>query len=137
VELLDETYNASPEAVLAALDLLAASGDGRRFAVLGTMLELGERSLDLHRRVAERARALALDGLLILAPDAEGLAMETAAAGLPRLERVASPEQAAQVLLGWLQPGDRVLLKASRGVALERMIPLLEAGLVPGVAPLP
>ena len=131
VELLDETYNASPEAVLAALDLLAASGGGRRIAVLGTMLELGERSLELHRNVAERARSLGLDGLLILAPEPEGQAMEAAATGLPRLERVATPEQAAQVLLGWLRPGDRVLLKASRGVALERMIPLLEAGLVP------
>jgi UDP-N-acetylmuramoyl-tripeptide--D-alanyl-D-alanine ligase len=131
VELLDETYNASPEAVLAALDLLAAPAGGRRFAVLGTMLELGERSLELHRMVAARARELALDGLLIVVPEAEGQAMEAAAAGLPRLEWVGSPEQAAEVLLGWLQPGDRVLLKGSRGVALERMLPLLEAGLVP------
>ena len=51
--LLDETYNASPEAVLAALDLLATQ-PGRRFAVLGTMLA-GDRSLDLHRQVASRA----------------------------------------------------------------------------------
>jgi UDP-N-acetylmuramoyl-tripeptide--D-alanyl-D-alanine ligase len=130
VELLDETYNASPEAVLAALDLLAAPGSGRRYAVLGTMLELGERSLELHRTVAARTRELGLDGLLILAPEAEGQAMQAAAAGLPRLQRVTSPEQAAELLLGWLAPGDRVLLKASRGVALERMIPLLEAGLV-------
>ena len=50
--LLDETYNASPEAVLAALQLLAEQ-PGRRFAVLGTMLELGESSLALHRQVAE------------------------------------------------------------------------------------
>ncbi|MEA5416156.1 UDP-N-acetylmuramyl peptide synthase, partial [Synechococcus sp. BA-132 BA5] len=48
---------------------------------------------------------------------------------LPRLQRAASPEAAAAVLLEWLQPGDRVLLKASRGVALERAIPLLEASL--------
>ena len=57
--------------------------------------------------------------------------MEAAAAGLPRLQRVEAPEQAAAVLLGWLAPGDRVLLKASRGVALERMIPLLAAELGP------
>jgi len=48
---------------------------------------------------------------------------------MPRLERAASPEQAAELLLGWLEPGDRVLLKASRGVALERALPVLEASL--------
>jgi len=129
VDLLDETYNASPEAVLAALDLLAATASaagGRRYAVLGTMLELGERSQELHRRVATRARDLGLDGLLIVASGEEAQAMEAAAAGMPRLQRAASPEAAAAVLVGWLQPGDRVLLKASRGVALERAIPLLE-----------
>ncbi|WP_094586032.1 UDP-N-acetylmuramoyl-tripeptide--D-alanyl-D-alanine ligase [Synechococcus sp. BO 8801] len=132
VELLDETYNASPEAVLAALELLAAPGgacEGRRYAVLGTMLELGERSLELHRQVAGRARALGLDGLVIVAAEAEAQEMLAAAAGLPRLARAATPEEAAAVLLDWLEPGDRVLLKASRGVALERAIPLLEAGL--------
>ncbi len=134
VELLDETYNASPEAVLAALELLGAPGgtrDGRRYAVLGTMLELGDRSLELHRQVAGRARALGLDGLVIVAAEAEAQAMLAAAAGVPRLARAATPEEAAALLLDWLEPGDRVLLKASRGVALERAIPLLEAGLGP------
>lgn len=134
VELLDETYNASPEAVLAALELLGApggAGEGRRYAVLGTMLELGDRSLELHRQVAGRARALGLDGLVIVAAEAEAQAMLAAAAGVPRLVRAATPEEAATVLLDWLEPGDRVLLKASRGVALERAIPLLEAGLGP------
>ena len=125
--LLDETYNASPEAVLAALELLAAE-PGRRFAVLGTMLELGEHSERLHRQVAARAAALQLDGLVIVASGAEGQAMVEAAAGVPRVQRVESPEQAAEPLRQWLQAGDVVLLKASRGVALERLIPLLEQG---------
>ena len=154
IELLDETYNASPEATLAALELLAASpggsgGDqataasdgggvgpgapgGRRFAVLGTMLELGDQSLALHRRVAERALALGLDGLVLVDGGEEGEVMAAAARGLPRLALVASPEAAAQELAAWLQPGDRVLLKASRGVALERAIPLLELALGQG-----
>jgi UDP-N-acetylmuramoyl-tripeptide--D-alanyl-D-alanine ligase len=124
--LLDETYNASPEAVLAALDLLAAQpGGGRRYAVLGTMLELGERSLELHSQVATRARDLGLDGLVIVAAGTEGEAMRAAAAGLARLARVDQPEQAMEPLNAWLRPGDVVLLKASRGVALERLIPLL------------
>jgi UDP-N-acetylmuramoyl-tripeptide--D-alanyl-D-alanine ligase len=149
VTVLDETYNASPEAMLAALDLLAAqpvatqplaaqspgaqslvapppkAGAGR-YAVLGTMLELGESSLALHRLVAERARSLGLDGLVIVDGGAEGAAMLEAAAGLERLVRVARPEEALQPLLGWLRPGDALLLKASRGVALERLLLLLE-----------
>jgi UDP-N-acetylmuramoyl-tripeptide--D-alanyl-D-alanine ligase len=122
--LLDETYNASPEAVLAALEMLAAL-PGRRFAVLGTMLELGGRSLALHRRVAARAVELQLDGLVIVDDGEEGRAMREAAAPLRRLALVATPEEAAAPLADWLEPEDTVLLKGSRGVALERLIPLL------------
>jgi UDP-N-acetylmuramoyl-tripeptide--D-alanyl-D-alanine ligase len=125
ITVLDETYNASPEAVLAALALLQRQ-PGRRFAVLGTMLELGDQSLALHRQVAERARELELDGLVIVDGGPEGEAMLAAAAGLPRLRRVSSPAEAAPVLRQWLAPGDQLLLKASRGVALEQLIPLLE-----------
>ena len=129
VTVLDETYNASPEAMLAALDLLAAQPlavGAARYAVLGTMLELGESSLALHRQVAERARNLGLEGLVIVDGGAEGAAMLEAAAGLERLVRVARPEEALEPLLGWLRPGDALLLKASRGVALERLLPLLQ-----------
>jgi UDP-N-acetylmuramoyl-tripeptide--D-alanyl-D-alanine ligase len=133
VTVLDETYNASPEAVLAALALLHRQ-EGRRFAVLGTMLELGEQSVALHRAVAERARALGLEGLVIVCGGAEGEAMLAAAEGLPQLQRVDTPEEAAALVAGWLRPGDQLLLKASRGVALERMLPLLEQSLG-GAAP--
>ena len=122
--LLDETYNASPEAVLAALELLAAQ-PGRRFAVLGTMQELGERSLELHQEVAARAVQLGLDGLVLVDGGAEGKAMAEVAAPLPHLQLVSHPEDAAAPLAAWLNSGDVLLLKASRGVALERLIPLL------------
>jgi UDP-N-acetylmuramoyl-tripeptide--D-alanyl-D-alanine ligase len=128
IEVLDETYNASPEAMLAALELLAhqpLAPGARRYAVLGTMMELGEHSLALHRQVAERAKQLQVDGLVIVADGPEGEVMQTAAEGLPRLARVAEPAAAAAPLGAWLCPGDMVLLKASRGVALERLLPLL------------
>jgi UDP-N-acetylmuramoyl-tripeptide--D-alanyl-D-alanine ligase len=125
VTVLDETYNASPEAMLASLDLLAAQPGGRKFAVLGTMLELGDRSLELHRAVGERARNLGLAGLVVVAAEAEAEAMLAGAAGLPLLQRAASPEAAAAPLRQWLQAGDHVLLKASRGVALERLLTTL------------
>ena len=125
VRLLDETDNASPEAVLASLDLLARQ-PGRRFAVLGTMLELGDQSLALHREVAARALRLGLDGLVVVDGGPEGEAMLAAAQGLARLERVDTPAEAAVPLGRWLEPGDVLLLKASRGVALEQLIPLLQ-----------
>ncbi|MCP9913982.1 UDP-N-acetylmuramoyl-tripeptide--D-alanyl-D-alanine ligase [Cyanobium sp. BA20m-14] len=125
VRLLDETYNASPEAVLASLDLLARQ-PGRRFAVLGTMLELGDQSLALHREVAARALSLGLDGLVVVDGGPEGETMLAAAQGLARLERVDTPAEAAVPLGQWLEPGDVLLLKASRGVALEQLIPLLQ-----------
>ena len=112
--------------MLAALDLLADQ-PGRRFAVLGTMLELGERSVELHRQVAARAAALNLDGLVLVNGGEEGQAMAEVAAGLNCLGLVGTPEQAAAPLEQWLQAGDVVLLKASRGAALERLIPLLPA----------
>jgi UDP-N-acetylmuramoyl-tripeptide--D-alanyl-D-alanine ligase len=129
VEILDETYNASTESMLAALDLLAHHPSGRRYAVLGTMLEQGEQSVALHRSVGERAGALAaagrLDGLVIVDAGAEGVAMEEGAAGrVPCLSRVATAAAAVEPLLAWLQPGDGVLLKASRGVALEQVLTL-------------
>ncbi|MFZ0409178.1 MAG: UDP-N-acetylmuramoyl-tripeptide--D-alanyl-D-alanine ligase [Cyanobium sp.] len=139
VEVLDETYNASPEAMLASLELLAgaspdpsSAGDGprRRYAVLGTMLELGDLSLALHRQVAARALELGLDGLVIVASGEEGQAMLEAGAGLARLVRVDTPAQALEPLATWLKPGDLLLLKASRGIALEQLLPLLEAALV-------
>ncbi|MFN9427421.1 MAG: UDP-N-acetylmuramoyl-tripeptide--D-alanyl-D-alanine ligase [Cyanobacteriota bacterium] len=131
VSVLDETYNASPEAVMAALQLLAECPAGRRYAVLGTMLELGEQSLALHQQVARRARELDLDGLVVVDAGDEGEAMVAAAEGLPRLARVGSPAAAAEPLLAWLKPGDVLLLKGSRGVALETLMPLLQAGLEP------
>ena len=125
---LDETYNASPEAVLAALDLLT-SERGRRFAMLGTMLELGEQSIEQHRRVANRAAELGLDGLVIVDAGAEGRAMFEAAVTLPRVAVVTTPEQAASTVAPWLQAGDALLLKASRGIGLERSLPVLEQAL--------
>ena len=125
VSVLDETYNASPEAMLASLELLSQQPGGHRYAVVGTMLELGDQSLSLHRQVGEKAAALGLDGLVVVASEPEASAVMQGAAGLSKLVCVASPEAVAEPLKQWLSPGDHVLLKASRGIALERLIPLL------------
>ncbi len=121
---LDETYNSSPEAVIASLEMLV-NEPGRHFAVLGTMLELGKYSLDLHRKVAEAVVDFGLDGLVIVSEGSEGKVMAEAAKSLAKIEIVSSPEEAFVPLKNWLESGDIVLLKASRSIQLERLMPLL------------
>ncbi len=124
ITVLDQTYNSSPEAVIEAMELLV-SQPGRHFAVLGSMLELGEYSESLHRRVAEKAVSLSLDGLIVVASGVEAEVMEIAAGGLARFAVVNTPEKAINPLKAWLKPGDVLLLKASRAVALEKLLPIL------------
>ena len=124
VRVLDETYNASPEAMLASLELLCQQ-NGRHFAVLGTMLELGDQSEALHFKVGLRAAELGLDGLVVVAQGAEAEAMVAGAKGIDQLVCVNESEEAVASLKEWLRPGDHLLLKASRGIALERLIDLI------------
>ncbi len=125
ITILDETYNASPESVYAALNLLV-NKPGRHFAVLGEMRELGEFSIDLHRQVVERVIELSLDGLVIVAEGRVAESINDVAANLiTRCAVVSSAEEALTPLKSWLRCGDVVLLKASRAIELERLIPLL------------
>ena len=125
ITILDETYNSSPESVKASLELLV-SKQGRHFAVLGTMLELGKYSVSLHRQIAELVVELSLDGLIIVSQGGEAEAMEIATKSLPYVEVVESAEDALPPLISCLKPGDVVLLKGSRSIGLERLIPLLK-----------
>lgn len=131
--LLLDCYNANPESVGAALDLLATYPElGPRVAVLGTMLELGPRSPELHRRVLRDALERPLDLVVGLGAFAEAArALESDRSGEPsedepRLLAVDEVEEAYAALLPELTGGEIVLLKASRGVELERLVPLLE-----------
>lgn len=119
--LLDETYNAGLESMLAGLTLLKETPGKRHIAVLGTMKELGAQSLRLHRQVGEKASELALDGLLILIDDPEARAIVTGASSVPT-ECFETHTELVQRLLESLRPGDRVLFKASNSVGLSRVV---------------
>lgn len=124
IVLLDETYNAGFESMTAALHLLAETPGQRHIAVLGTMKELGDHTVALHRRVGELVQQLKLDYLLTLADPDEANALADGAEGVPygAFEDHASLTAHLKTLL---QPGDRVLLKASRSVALDRVVEAL------------
>jgi UDP-N-acetylmuramoyl-tripeptide--D-alanyl-D-alanine ligase len=137
VTLVDDTYNASPRSVEAALELLADL-PGRRGAVLGEMLELGDGHEQGHREVGEAA-ARTVDWLVVVGEGAAGIADGAEAAGLEgaRITRVPDAESALDVLSPRLRDGDVVLLKASRGIGLDRVVDGLQAilGGVSGGAP--
>jgi len=124
VAILDDTYNASPASMLAALELLA-SLPGRHVAVLGEMRELGEAHEEGHLRVGETAGKV-LDRLIVVGPEASGIVRGAVVLG-DRATLVPDREAALAVLREELRSGDAVLVKASRGVALEWVVEAVEA----------
>lgn len=121
VVILDETYNAGLESMLAALHLLAQTPGQRHIAVLGTMKELGERSPEFHHKVGATVSQLQLDHLLILAEAPEASALKQGAENVPA-EWFAQHEEVATRLKELVKPGDRILFKASRSVGLDRVV---------------
>jgi UDP-N-acetylmuramoyl-tripeptide--D-alanyl-D-alanine ligase len=126
VVILDETYNAAPEAMLAALQLLADTPGKRKIAVLGAMKELGERSPQLHQRVGETVQKLQLDGLLVLVDGTDAEAIAKSAAGIPS-ECFATHAELVARLKTFVQAGDRLLFKAAHSVGLDQVVNQLRA----------
>lgn len=131
---MDDTYNASPSSVVAALELLAGL-PGRRGAVTGEMLELGDAHDEGHRIVGE-AVARTVDWLVVVGHGAAGIADGALAAGMDpaRITRVRDAVAASEAVPPRLRDGDVVLLKASRGIALDRVVDDLRRELGGGAA---
>ena len=121
--LVDDSYNANPLSMKAALTALAEmTGAGRRVAVLGDMLELGDESRELHREVGAIAAGLC-DFIFLLGEQARDMGEGAQAAGMEseRIRVFSEHSEVAEALRGMLQPGDRVLLKGSRGMKMEKV----------------
>jgi UDP-N-acetylmuramoyl-tripeptide--D-alanyl-D-alanine ligase len=118
VTVVNDCYNANPMSMRAALDHLADTPAERRLAILGTMAELGPESRAFHRAIGEHAAARGIDVLVTVGEEAvafgDGFDGET--------YMVATPEEAGALLEELAQPGDRVLVKGSRAVGLERVL---------------
>lgn len=121
---INDAYNSNPGSARVALELLAHAGAGRqRVAVLGTMLELGPQADRLHDEVARTALALPLDVVVGVGAFADSL--NRVAPGDGRVVSGADPERAWSALRSRLAPDAVILLKGSRGVRLERLVPLI------------
>lgn len=125
---IDDTYNASPESVVAALTFLAETpvGRGRRLAVLGDMLELGPDEERLHRQVGAAAASV-VDGLLAVGSRGAWVAEAARSSGLTGVLTATDADEAIATIDRGLAPkaGDIVLVKGSRGMALERLVDAL------------
>lgn len=118
--IINDCYNASPTSMAASLNVLS-NASGRKLALLGDMLELGARSDELHEGVGRLCAQLGLDILVTVGPSAERISAAAKQAGLKNVMHL-SRDEAAAVIAGKLSPGDTLLVKASRGMALENAI---------------
>jgi UDP-N-acetylmuramoyl-tripeptide--D-alanyl-D-alanine ligase len=124
VTLVNDCYNANPMSMRAALDHLAASAEGRRVAVLGDMLELGGEERAYHEEIGRHAWEAGVDLLVTVGPRAAAMAGPFGGES----HSVANAAEAAALVPDLLEPGDTVLVKGSRGVALEAVGEALRAG---------
>jgi UDP-N-acetylmuramoyl-tripeptide--D-alanyl-D-alanine ligase len=130
ITVVDDSYNANPTATKGALDVLAASPATRRIAVIGEMLELGDRSTELHRDVGRAAAKAGVDLLLAVggAP-AKALADAATASGMAaaNVRYFATSDEAADAAVELVRTGDLVLVKGSRGVKTDHVVGRLKA----------
>lgn len=132
--LMEDCYNASPESMKAALDVLAeysSFANRRCVAVLGEMLELGDGSAAMHREVGAYAAQKRIDCLVTLGKGGAQIALGARQKGMgaSRIRQQSEeqePQQTAELLKSLLLPGDVVLFKASRAVGAERIVEALK-----------
>jgi UDP-N-acetylmuramoyl-tripeptide--D-alanyl-D-alanine ligase len=130
VTLIDDSYNASPAALAHALRVLGSEAATRRAAVLGEMLELGDHALRLHDEAGRRAAAAGLDYLVTVGGEpARTMAESAVAAGMDADNVVYVPTSAAaaDLIVAWLDRGDVVLVKGSRGIRTDVVVDRIAA----------
>jgi len=126
VRVVADCYNANPQSLRAALEVLGDQpGNSRTVAVLGTMLELGNEAARLHEEILEYALGLNID--LVVATGGFAEAAEALEVDEPEVLRSQDWRKAYPALRDWLEGDEVLLLKASRGIALENMLPLLDS----------
>jgi UDP-N-acetylmuramoyl-tripeptide--D-alanyl-D-alanine ligase len=121
ITVIDDCYNCNPRALEAMIDALAAMPAKRRVAVVGAMLELGPAGQTLHRQAGTHIANRRIDVLLGVRGEAQAMVDAAREAGI-RAEFVSTAEEAGEWLARETRDGDLVLLKASRGVKLERAL---------------
>jgi UDP-N-acetylmuramoyl-tripeptide--D-alanyl-D-alanine ligase len=129
IRLINDAYNANPRSMAAALAEMSYRGGGRRIAVLGDMLELGEQAGTLHADVGRRAASARIDVLWAIGPLSEATARAARDAGLRNVHWSPSVADAVEKPPVRVKSRDVVLFKASRAMALERVYDAIKGGI--------
>jgi len=130
VTIIDDSYNANPTATMRALEVLARAEATRRVAVLGEMLELGDRAPELHAAVGRATAASRVDLLFAVGGAPAGALADAAIlAGMAanRVRHFATSDEASDAVASAVARGDVVLVKGSRGVRTDRIVDRLKA----------
>ena len=122
---INDAYNASPRSTAGAIDNLADITDGRKIVVFGDMLELGDITEDAHRGIGRKCAEKGVDAIFTYGSLACLAADEAKACGVPAAVACDSHEEIAEYLNTYLQAGDTVLVKGSRGMKMETVIKLI------------
>ena len=121
ITILDDTYNANPQSMRAAVSVLADSPGSRKVAILGDMLELGPFAPALHTGVGEYLGEVRVDCLVAVGQLAEHIAQGARDTGVPQVIQCQHREEAKAALSQVLCPDCTILVKASRGMRLEEL----------------
>jgi len=129
--LINDSYNANPSSMELALEtLVEAKGKGRAIAVLGDMLELGNFAKEAHEQIGKKVSELPIDFLLAMGEKAPMVVESAIRHGFPmeKARIVESYSEAISLLGQMIQNGDWVLVKGSRGMAMEKIVEGLTGG---------
>lgn len=121
ITILDDTYNANPQSMRAAISVLADSQGGYKTAVLGDMLELGPFAPALHTGVGEYLGAVGIDCLVAVGELAQSIAQGARDAGVPQVVHCKDRDEARNILPQAIRPDSTILVKGSRGMKLEEV----------------
>ncbi|MDD2484804.1 MAG: UDP-N-acetylmuramoyl-tripeptide--D-alanyl-D-alanine ligase [Eubacteriales bacterium] len=125
IKVIDDTYNASPDSMRAAIDVLTGLRGKRHIAILGDMYELGEKEEEYHFQIGEYASHAGVNVVISVGKNAGFIADGARASGTKAIH-FETKDLLLVVLAQWIRPGDVILVKGSRGMAMEKIVEQIE-----------
>ncbi len=126
ISIINDCYNANPDSMRAATSILCEmTSKGRRIAVLGDMLEIGDTSKDEHENLGKHIAEMKIDTLITVGTETQNTSETAVKSGLKSAFHFENHKDAAEMLKGYLKPGDIILVKGSRGSRMEKVLNIL------------